>query len=240
MRFQNSLVLSRSIMAALGTRSFFYYRQRMPDTGPILLISNHRSILDAPLLMDVANRPVRFACHHYMSQVPIMRDIVTQMGCLPLDESGQQQRRFFQQAVRLLQSREAVGIFPEGAQPMVQPNPPEKVGEFHRGFAHLALRVPIQRLAIVPIAIASVDETIDSVVPLRVLSWFDPTEPLFKQGGWHPMVTYRRVNVLVGKPFWVEDKHRQQYQGKQAKTMVSDLQGYCHQEIEELLKYGCT
>lgn len=237
---ETPLMVSRGLLTALGIRTFHYYQHRIPTSAPLLLVSNHRSILDVPLLMNATNRFIRFACHHYMSQVPLMREMVTQMGAVPLNEPGQSQRQFFQQAVELLQQQQAVGIFPEGAEPMVQPNPADQVGEFHRGFAHLAFKAPVERLAVLPVAIASNEEYIHSLMPLRVFSWFDPSEPLFRRSGWHPMVTYRRVNVLVGRPFWITEQHREQYQGKQGRKAVSELTDYCHQEIQDLLNYGCV
>lgn len=239
MLLNSPLTLSHSLLNVLGVRTFFYDRGRMPTTGPILVVSNHRSLFDAPLLMAAVRRPVRFACHHYMSQVPLLKELVTQLGCFPLDEPGQRQHSFFEQATRLLQSQQVVGIFPEGATPMVQRTEPSQVGRFHRGFAHLALRAPVPDLTVVPVAIAANDETVNSVMPLQVLSWFDPSEPLFQQSGWHPMVVYHRVNVLVGKPLQITAAQRQQYQGKQARSSVTELTEYCHQEISALVQQGC-
>ncbi|GAB4374132.1 MAG: lysophospholipid acyltransferase family protein [Elainellaceae cyanobacterium] len=215
---------------------FVYHQDRLPQDGAVLVVSNHRSFMDAPLLMSAINRSVRFACHHYMGQVPILREFVTRMGGFPLDAPDHRQQTFFHQATQLLQTRQAVGIFPEGAQPMVQLTPPEKMGEFQRGFAHLALRAPVQDLAILPVAIASQAEFTSSPFPLRALSWFDPSEPLFNQSGWHPMVVYQRVNVFIGRPVWINDHQRQSYQGKQAKSVVADLTTYCQSEISSLLQ----
>jgi 1-acyl-sn-glycerol-3-phosphate acyltransferase len=173
-----------------------------------------------------------------MGQVPVLRDFVTRMGCFPLDAPDQRQQSFFHQAIHLLQARQIVGLFPEGAQPMVKPTYPREMGDFQRGFAHLALRAPIPDLAILPVAIASQTETTNSAMPLKVLSFFDPSEPLFQQSGWHPMVVYQRVNVLMGHPIWITSSQRDSYQGKQAKTVVADLMAQCQSEIGELLRYG--
>jgi 1-acyl-sn-glycerol-3-phosphate acyltransferase len=204
--------------------------------------------MDAPILMSAISRPIRFACHHYMGQVPIMREIVTgQLGCFPLEANQQRQQSFFVQSQMLLQSNQAVGVFPEGTQPMVKFTQPNTIGEFQRGFAHLALRSACSSaslsqardLAILPIAIASLEEVNTSAVPLKVLSFFDPSEALFNQPGWHPLVIYRRVAVLVGYPYWIKSQHQEKYHGKQAKTVVSELTNHCHSEIEGLLREGC-
>lgn len=235
----NPLEISHLLLTALGVHTYTYHTDRVPRTGAVLIVSNHRSFMDAPVLMAAVQRPIRFACHHYMGQVPVMRDIVTKLGCFPLQAPDQRQHGFFQQATHLLHSREVVGVFPEGAQPMVKRTQPEEIGEFHRGFAHLALRAPIDDLAVLPVAIASTEESVNSAMPLRVLSLIDPSEPLFAQRGWHPMVLYQRVNVLVGRPQWIRPSQRDRYLGKQAKSLVTELTQQCRSEIEHLLHQGC-
>ncbi len=235
MVFGSPLLVSQQLLTALGTKTFFHYQNRVPSEGAVLVVSNHRSFLDAPLLMAAMNRSIRFACHHYMGEVPVLREVVTRLGCFPLDTPDQRQHSFFHQATKLLRSQQVVGIFPEGTQPMVQLTDPRSIGDFQRGFAHLALRAPIQDLAVLPIAIASQSESNNFTVPLKVLSWFDPSEPLFNQPGWHPMVLYQRVDVLVGRPIWITQSQRQNYQGKQARSVVADLTDHCQTEINHLL-----
>lgn len=238
MSSDNPLQLSRLLLAALGTRLHVHHENRIPQRGPVLIISNHRSFLDAPVLMAALHRPIRFACHHYMGQVPVMREIVEKLGCFPLGAPNQRQQNFFEQAVQLLHAQEAVGIFPEGAEPMVKPTLPQQIGAFQRGFAHLALRAPVQDLVVLPVAIASHAERSNAVFPLRLLSLFDPSEPLFSQDGWHPMVIYQRADILVGRPYWIRPQQREHYQGKQARSLVAELTQQCHTEIDDLLHQG--
>lgn len=240
MSANSPLQISQGFLTALGTQTFRYYEDRIPRNGSVLVVSNHRSFMDAPILMATVNRPIRFACHHYMGQVPVMREIVTgQLGCFPLEVPERRQQSFFQQALKLLQASCAVGVFPEGTRPMVEFTQPNYIGEFQRGFAHLALRSPVKDLTILPVAIASLEEVNTSAVPLKLLSLFDPSEPLFNQSGWHPLVIYRRVAVLIGRPYWITVRQRQQYQGKQAKNVVTDLTNHCQAEITNLLRQGC-
>jgi 1-acyl-sn-glycerol-3-phosphate acyltransferase len=238
MSLVSPLLLSKQLLATFGTQTFFHYQDRVPQGSRLLLISNHRSFMDAPLLMTTVNHSVRFACHRYMANVPLLNDFVARLGCFPLDAPDQRQHHFFHRAVRFLQNREMVGIFPEGTQPMVSVTSPAKVGTFQRGFAHLALRSPVQDLAVLPVAIASQDEFSSSLFPVKLLSWFDASEPLFQQSGWHPLVIYQRVNVLVGRPIWITESYRQSYQGKQARTVITELTEHCHSEICDLLHRG--
>ncbi|MBW4468685.1 MAG: 1-acyl-sn-glycerol-3-phosphate acyltransferase [Pegethrix bostrychoides GSE-TBD4-15B] len=233
---QSPLLLSRQLLALAGTRIYSHHPDRIPQDTAVIVVSNHRSFLDAPVLMAALNRPIRFACHHYMGQVPLLRDFILRLGCFPLDAVDQRQQSFFHQATQLLQSQQMVGIFPEGTEPMVHLTDSHDMGEFHRGFAHLALRAPVEHLAVLPVAIVSQQETTKFPVPLKLLSWFDPSEPLFNQEGWHPMVLYQRADVLAGRPLWITNSQRQSYQGKQARSVVTDLMGHCQTEIKGLLQ----
>ena len=236
----STLQISRWLLAALGTQMFLYHEDRIPRSSAVLVVSNHRSFLDPVVLTAAISRPIRFACHHYMGQVPVMREVVTTLGAFPLEEPTHRQQHFFEQATALLQAGEIVGVFPEGAEPMVKFTVANTVGKFQRGFAHLAMRAPVQDLAILPVAIASYQEqSIRSRVPLRLLSLFDPSEPLFNQTGWHPLIIYQRTNVLIGRPYWITPAMQQRYQGKQGKKVVTELTEHCQAEIAELLSRGC-
>ncbi len=231
------LSLSHGLLTLFGTQTTAHYAERIPSAQAII-ISNHRSFLDAPVLMDALQRPIRFACHHYMGQVPLLKEFVEQLGGFPLAEPKQRHLSFFRQSVRLLKSQQSVGIFPEGTRSMVEMGHPASVYDFHRGFAHLALRAPIEELPVLPVAIASPEKGMVSPIPLRFFGLFDPSEPLFDQTGFHPVVIYDRVDVLIGKPIWITPTQRQQYRGKQATEVVEELTLDCQQAIAGLLRQG--
>ncbi len=237
MPLTNPLELSRWMLFSMGIQIQLHQAEHLPRS-PFLMIANHRSFLDAPLLMAAAAKPVHFACHHYMSQVPVMKEFVTSLGCFPLDGPKERGRTFFKQATEFLQSQEAIGVFPEGTQPMIEITEPDQVRSFHRGFAHLALRAPVEDLKIVPTAIVAIEEQQRNTIPFRVLSWFDPSEPLFQQAGRHPAVIYRKVAVIIGKPIAISDLYRQKYHGKQGGEIASELTDTCHSAVQNLLLTG--
>lgn len=240
MAFSRPLWVSQALLTTMGVRVYVDYADRIPVDTAVIVVSNHRSFLDPLVLMSALQHSVRTACHHYMGQVPLMRDLVTLVGAFPLADPNQRQQTFLRQAIALLQSQQWVAVFPEGAQPMVNFTEPGNLEQFHRGFAHLALRADVPNLAILPVAIASQDEFISPAIPLRFLRLFDPSEPLFDREGWHPVVTYQHVNVLCGRPYWLTDKQRQQYRGKQAKQIVAGITAYCKDEIQALLSSSAT
>ncbi len=229
------LRISQQLLSTLGTQITVTGTENIPSDSAILVVSNHRSFMDAALLMAALNRPIHFACHHYMGQVPLMGDLINQLGFLPLDSPKQRCHSFFDRASTLLQQQEAIGIFPEGTTPMVQETSPKKIIGFQRGFAHLALRAPVENLVILPVAIAASQELNTNLFPVRWLQWFDPSEPLFDQPNWHPLVLYHQVQVAIGAPIAISLTEKHHYHGKAALNWVRDLTGHCQQEIQSLL-----
>ncbi len=228
--------ISQLCLAATGIRTFTYYPHRLPQQVPAIVVSNHRSFLDPLALMCGTERSLRTACHHYLGQVPGVRDFVRSLGCFPLAQPERRYQSFFAQATDLLRSGQWVCVFPEGAQPMVELTSPWHLCQFQRGFAHLALRADVPRLAVLPVAIASLQETVTSTVPIRLLRWFDPSEELFNRPGRHPLVVYQRLNVVVGRPFWIGPNQRRLYRSKQNQEMVTRVNQHCRQEIARLLR----
>jgi 1-acyl-sn-glycerol-3-phosphate acyltransferase len=232
-----SLNASQLLLDLAGTDLSVSYQNRLPSPDvPVLVVSNHRSFMDAFILMKALDHPLRVVCHHYMGKTPILKDIVHFLGCYPLESPNKRQKSFLQEAANILNSCQWLGIFPEGATPMLQLTQPHQVGEFQRGFAHLALGKNLPNLAVLPVAIASYNETIVKPFPIRFLHLLDADEPLFDQDGFHEVVLYHHVKVLIGQPYWVDDSLRQQYQGKRAKSVVNQLTRHCHQEIVNLLQ----
>jgi 1-acyl-sn-glycerol-3-phosphate acyltransferase len=231
----NPLFLSEQLLLGMGTKVTVTGKERLPVGGSTLIVSNHRSAMDVAVLMAALNRPIHFACHHYMRQVPLLGDMMDQMGFLPLDEPKARYGKFFDRATALLNQHQTIGIFPEGATPMVQETMPETVSPFQRGFAHLALRAPVDSLVILPVAIAAQHEINTSLFPVRWLQLFDPSEPLFDRQDWHPLVLYQQVKVLIGTPIIVDREQKQHVHGKKALDWVNTITDGCHQEIQSLL-----
>ncbi|MFY8148611.1 MAG: lysophospholipid acyltransferase family protein [Prochlorococcaceae cyanobacterium] len=231
------LQLSRSLLGAAGISASLHNPERIPARNPLLIVSNHRSLFDAPLLMMAISRPVRFVCHYYMSQVPLLQQATMLMGAYPLEAGQGRQASFFRKSARLLQANEVVGVFPEGADPMVKVNAPHQLSPFHRGFAHLALRVPADDLAILPVAIASRDERQRKLAPLEWFRRFDPSEALFQGDGWHSAVIYRHVDIYFGNPLLIDQGLRSRYRGSNGATVAREITQACWSQIAEFLAH---
>jgi len=233
------LNLSYSLLQILGTQTFVYFENRIPDDAVVVVVSNHRSFMDPIMLMVGLGHPLRTACHHYMGEIPGLREAVQMLGCFPLAHPSERGIRFLQQGKTLLQAREWLAVFPEGGQPVLELTAPNEIQAFQEGFAHLLLRANLSNLAVLPVAIASLQETVTYTFPIKFLHWLDPWEDLFDQWHRHPMVIYHRVNILMGRPFWITPQLRKQYRGKWCQKGALAITDYCQQEIRRLLTSGC-
>ncbi len=200
--FPDARALAQVLLGLFQTEVWVEGKERVPQ-GPLLVVSNHRSFLDAPVLIAGLNRPIRFACHYYLSQVPLLREVALALGCIPLQQGSGSQLAFFRQAQATLAAGGGVGIFPEGAEQITRETSPQDLGWFQPGFAHLALAAGVDPLPILPVAVWAQQEWRAIDIPMAFFRWFDPTEPRFQRPGGHPVVIYRQVVVRVGSPLWV-------------------------------------
>jgi 1-acyl-sn-glycerol-3-phosphate acyltransferase len=236
--FNPSLVLpwSKLILDSFKLTMFVEHQNRIPLDATVIVVSNHRSFMDALILIQAVQKPLRIACHYYMGQVPFLRELVFSLGCFPLAKPNQKGRRFLKQGSQILANRQWLGIFPEGAKPMVKLSSPGEVGEFDPGFAHLALRGQIDNLIILPVAIAPQQEKVQGTFPLELLRLFDAEEPLFRGSDWHPVVIYQRVNVFIGHPYRITSQEKAAYKGQNRIPLANGIADYCRQEIITMLK----
>ena len=238
MLIDRSRSLARLVLKFFNVQHEILYAERIPLNDSVIVISNHRSFLDAALLLEVLPYSLRIACHHFMGQTPGLKQFVSLLNCFPLSPQNQGQQHLFRTAQSLLDSDQSIGIFPEGAVPMVETTAPNQVGNFYRGFAHLAYRLKTHNITVLPIAIASLSETKYFTFPIKWLTHLDRSEPIFQREGLHPVLIYHRVKLLIGNPIKITLDDKQKYQGKQAKKKVLDLTNSCQRQIAELLKEG--
>ena len=85
---------------------------RIPREGGLLIVSNHISFVDPPLLGAVVPRPVEFMTMAEMFRKPWMAKLLRTAGCFPVDRSRADQRAA-REAIRRLRAGRCVVIFPE-------------------------------------------------------------------------------------------------------------------------------
>jgi 1-acyl-sn-glycerol-3-phosphate acyltransferase len=229
----NPVNLAQTLLSFCQTRVWVQGREHLPQ-GSAIIISNHRSFLDAPVLIAALSRPVHFACHYYLSQVPGLREIALGLGCIPLQQGSRQQIHFFREAELSLRQQEMIGLFPEGAQQIARPTLAHEIGAFQPGFAYLALRSQVDPLPIVPVAIRVHQEWQAPDIPMEMFRLFDTTEPMFQRQGGHPVVLYRDVELMILPPIWIGSSERQlvgQERISHIQSLIDHTQGLLQQQL---------
>ena len=107
---------------------------KIPESGPLLIIANHCSYFDPPVVGCALPRVVRFFAKEELFHVPILSFLIRNLGAVPLRDDMESVGAL-RLAMKLLQEGNAVCIFPEGTRSYTG-----GVAKFLDGAAYLALR----------------------------------------------------------------------------------------------------
>ncbi|GGP24549.1 MFS transporter [Silvimonas amylolytica] len=91
--------------------------QNIPDEGPVVLVCNHVSFMDALILAGAVRRPVRFIMDHRIFKIPLLNFIFKTAGAIPIapaKEDPTLKTKAFDRAAQYLAEGEVLCIFPEG------------------------------------------------------------------------------------------------------------------------------
>jgi 1-acyl-sn-glycerol-3-phosphate acyltransferase len=89
------------------------YGADIPRSGGLLIVSNHRSLADPPVIAITIPRPVRFMAKTDIFVNPVVNWFLNGVGAFPIRQGGVD-RKGIRFAESLLEKGEAVCIFPEG------------------------------------------------------------------------------------------------------------------------------
>jgi 1-acyl-sn-glycerol-3-phosphate acyltransferase len=118
--------------------------ENIPAEGGLLIVANHQSHLDPPLIGMGCPRQINYVARRSLFKVPLLGHLIRSLRAIPIDRDG-----FaidgIKEALRRLKRGEAVLIFPEGTRCRGG-----RMGHFKPGFTALAQR---SGAAILPVAI---------------------------------------------------------------------------------------
>ncbi|EKQ70765.1 1-acyl-sn-glycerol-3-phosphate acyltransferase [Leptolyngbyaceae cyanobacterium JSC-12] len=94
-------------------RGRIYGAENVPQTGPLVIVSNHASDFDPPMLSNCMQRPVAFMAKEELFQVPVLKQAITLYGAYPV-KRGSPDRSAIRAALASLEQGWAVGVFITG------------------------------------------------------------------------------------------------------------------------------
>ncbi|PYO02147.1 MAG: 1-acyl-sn-glycerol-3-phosphate acyltransferase [Candidatus Rokuibacteriota bacterium] len=119
-------------------------RERVPPTGPVLLVANHSSLLDPPLVGGSAPRPVSFMAKAELFRIPLFGGLIWRLNARPVRRGGNDPSAL-RAALRVLERGGALLVFPEGTRG------PE--GELRQGKAGAGMLAVLSGASVVPVYI---------------------------------------------------------------------------------------
>lgn len=180
-----------------GFIRYVFYRfqvrglENIPRGGAVILICNHVSYIDVPLLMAASPRPLVFWVHHSMFEQKLLGDFLRASGAIAVATKQQDEVLYeaaLQAAVSALQRGQALVIFPEG-----RITRDGQLQAFKSGVLKIVQRTRNADQALQP-----------RIIPMALrgmwgsyFSWVEPAGPMKTplRRGW-----LNRVELRVGKP----------------------------------------
>ncbi|MCW5940296.1 MAG: 1-acyl-sn-glycerol-3-phosphate acyltransferase [Fimbriimonadaceae bacterium] len=102
-------VLFLGLMAPIRVKGW----RKVPRDGPLLIIANHQSNTDPVVVQYACRRHIRFLARRDLFTTGAMGKFMRWFGAVPIKQ-GAPDKTALRTAIELIESGEAVGIFPEG------------------------------------------------------------------------------------------------------------------------------
>jgi 1-acyl-sn-glycerol-3-phosphate acyltransferase len=87
--------------------------EHVPRTGPAMIVANHSSVLDPPVVGAGAPRPLHFMAKAELFSIPLFGRLLRAVNARPVRREGADARAL-REALRILESGHALLVFPEG------------------------------------------------------------------------------------------------------------------------------
>jgi len=163
-------------LSRLAGRLFFRFRvihrERMIQSGPVILAMNHQSYLDPPLAGTTCDRAIYFLARRTLLDVPLLGWVLPKLNVIPVNQEGVD-RSAIKAVIRVLQAGNGVLVFPEGSRTLDGTLQPAEPG--------------------MGLVIA---KTLAPVVPMRI---FGAREALPRSGG---RLRFVPITVVIGEPIF--------------------------------------
>lgn len=118
--------------------------ENIPQAGPIVIVTNHSSVLDGFLLASIWPQRITFLAAAYLFEWPAAGAFLRAVGAIPV-QSGGNNLVGKKAALKILQRGDILAIFPEG-----RVYQSDNLGPFNLGWAYFALN---SGASIVPVVI---------------------------------------------------------------------------------------
>ncbi len=108
-------------------RGRVYGAEQVPQEGPLVVVSNHASDFDPPIVSCCMGRPVAFMAKEELFRIPVLKQGIELYGAYPV-KRGSADRSAIRSALNCLLEGWAVGLFLQGTRTADARIPEPKLG----------------------------------------------------------------------------------------------------------------
>jgi 1-acyl-sn-glycerol-3-phosphate acyltransferase len=108
-------------------RGHIHGAQQVPQEGPLVVVSNHASDFDPPIVSCAMGRPVAFMAKEELFRIPVLKQGIQLYGAYPV-KRGAADRTAIRSALNCLSQGWAVGLFLQGTRTVDGRIPDPKLG----------------------------------------------------------------------------------------------------------------
>jgi 1-acyl-sn-glycerol-3-phosphate acyltransferase len=123
--------------------------ERIPESGPAIVVCNHVSFVDALVISAACRRPIRWVMYYRIYGMPVLNFFFRTIRAIPIggrNEDPAVLERAYDAIAKELADGELVGLFPEG-----KLTSDGDVDEFRPGITKILERTPVP---VVPMALS--------------------------------------------------------------------------------------
>lgn len=123
-------------------RGRVYGTENVPQEGPLVVVSNHASDFDPPILSCSMRRPVAFMAKEELFRIPLLKQGIELYGAYPV-KRGAADRSAIRAALKCLEEGWAVGLYLGGTR-----TPDARITEPKQGAAWIAAKAKVPLLPV--------------------------------------------------------------------------------------------
>ncbi len=186
--------MAKDLMDATGARIIYHGLENLPEEKGVLFVSNHQSMLDVPVLMQVMEAPTGFIAKKELKKVPGLSLWIRMIGGLFMDRSDlRQSMEVILKAGDQMKKGLNMAIYPEGTRSRSDDHNPFKAGSLKPA--------TIAKTAIVPVFVDGTHRIFESNKGLKI--------------------TPAEVHVYFGKP--IDLKNMTRAEQKELAGKIEDI-----------------